>query len=95
MNPKNEIEVRKIEELGKNEKEEKIQKEYQKLRKIFEKASNEALELADGLLKETAYLKVELDYMRKILNETGMIKIHPQDVSKQKALPIANEYRSV
>lgn len=70
-----------------------MQKEIEKLKKIFKNIEENTLNLIQGLLRETAYLKVELNWMREILNETGMIQVHPQNKNKQKNLPIANEYR--
>lgn len=75
------------------DKSEKIQKEVEKLKEIFKDCDQSSLKLIDGLIFETAFLTVELSEMRKILNDTGMIKIHPTDFTKQKPLPIANEYR--
>ena len=57
------------------------------------KAKQNELDLIQGLLEETAYQKTSLCEMREIMSETGMILIHPKDNKKQKALPIANEYR--
>ena len=75
------------------EKSEKIQKEFEKLQEVFEKCDEPLKKVINGLLQETAFLSVELQEMRTILENTGMIKIHPTDFTKQKALPIANEYR--
>ena len=86
-NRKNEIEAKKL------EKTEKIEKEYERLKEVFKNIDENSAKLIDGLLKETAYLKIELLEMREILNKSGMIKVHPNDYLKQKALPIANEYR--
>ena len=70
-----------------------IEKEYQNLRQIFSILEQNEFNLISGLLEETAYQKVTLCEMREIMSETGMILIHPHDNTKQKALPIANEYR--
>lgn len=75
------------------EKSEKIQKEFEKLQEVFEKCDDPLKKVINGLLQETAFLSVELQDMREVLENTGMIKIHPTDFTKQKALPIANEYR--
>lgn len=75
------------------EKTKKIEKEYERLKEVFKNIDENSAKLIDGLLKETAYLKIELLEMREILNKSGMIKVHPNDYLKQKALPIANEYR--
>lgn len=75
------------------EKSEKIQKEFEKLQEVFEKCDEPLKKVINGLLQETAFLSVELQEMRTILENTGMIKIHPNDFTRQKALPISNEYR--
>lgn len=75
------------------EKSEKIQKEFEKLQEVFEKCDEPLKKVINGLLQETAFLSVELQDMREVLENTGMIKIHPTDFTRQKALPIANEYR--
>lgn len=69
------------------------QQELKKITEIFKDVDKQQREIAEGLIQETAYLKSELWEMRQVLDKTGMIKIHPNDPSKQKALPIANEYR--
>lgn len=75
------------------EKNLEIQKEMEKLIEIFKNIDENTLNLIQGLLSETAYLKVELNRMREILDETGMIQVHPQNKNKQKSLAVANEYR--
>ncbi len=70
-----------------------IQKEFEKLKQIFSELEQKELDFISGLLEETAYQKVTLCEMREIMSETGMLLIHPKDSTKQKALPIANEYR--
>lgn len=70
-----------------------IQKEFEKLKQIFSELEQKELDFISGLLEETAYQKVTLCEMREIMSETGMLLIHPKDNTKQKALPIANEYR--
>ncbi len=70
-----------------------IQKEFEKLKQIFSELEQKELDFISGLLEETAYQKVTLCEMREIMSETGILLIHPKDNTKQKALPIANEYR--
>lgn len=70
-----------------------IQKEFEKLKQIFSKLEQNELDFISGLLEETACQKVTLCEMREIMLQTGMIQIHPKYSTKQKALPIANEYR--
>lgn len=74
-------------------KNEVYEKELEKINEIFEGVDEPQRKLAEGLIQETAYLKAELYEMHSVLDEVGLIKIHPTDKTKQKALPIANEYR--
>lgn len=75
------------------DRKQKYEKELEKLKQIFSELKTNEFDLIQGLLEETAYLKVSLYEMREMISETGMIQIHPKDNKKQKALPIANEYR--
>ena len=75
------------------DRKQKYEKEFERLKQIFSELEQNELELIQGLLEETAYQKVTLCEMREIMSETGMLLIHPKDNTKQKALPIANEYR--
>lgn len=82
--------MKNLKALSKNEI---YQQELEKIIEIFKEVEEPQRKLADGLIQETAYLKAELYEMHKVINEVGLIKIHKTDKSKQKALPIANEYR--
>lgn len=70
-----------------------IEKEKERLFKIFKNMEPDVLQLVSGLLEETACLKAVLSEMQEIIKECGLVKISPQDNSRQKSLPIANEYR--
>ncbi|WP_408610355.1 hypothetical protein [Cellulosilyticum lentocellum] len=74
-------------------KTEVFEQELEKLIEIFKDVEESKQKLVQGLLQETAYLKSELFVMHQVLDEVGMIKVHPTDKTKQKTLPIANEYR--
>lgn len=74
-------------------KTEVYEQELEKLIEIFKDVEESKQKLVQGLLQETAYLKSELFVMHQVLDEVGMIKVHPTDKTKQKTLPIANEYR--
>lgn len=68
-------------------------KEIQKLNEVFKDIDENERQLVDGLIQEAATLRTELFFMEDVIKESGLLKVHPQDKSKQKALPIANEYR--
>jgi len=90
MNPKNEIEVK---PLKCTDKMQVYQQEYVKLTEIFKDVEESKRKLVEGLIQETAYLKGELFDMKEILEETGMIRVNPNNKTMQKTMPIANEYR--
>lgn len=90
MNPKNRIEVV---DLTDETKINVYNKEIQKLNEVFKDIDENERQLVDGLIQEAATLRTELFFMEEVIKESGLLKVHPQDKSKQKALPIANEYR--
>jgi len=90
MNQKNGIEVKPLKELNKMQV---YEQELQKLTEIFKDVDESKRKLVEGVIQETAYLRGELFDMKKILEETGMIRINPNNKAMQKTIPIANEYR--
>ena len=67
----------------------KIQKEYERLKNLFDGIYENNLSLLDGSLMECARLKVELDDLHEIVKETGLIKFNPNNMSQQKELPVS------
>lgn len=67
----------------------KIEKEYQRIRLLFTEIDDKQLSLIDGAIQECARLKVELDDLHNIIAEAGQIKVHPDDFSLQKELPVS------
>ncbi|OOM81778.1 hypothetical protein CLPUN_09620 [Clostridium puniceum] len=74
-------------------KKEAYNKELNKLNEIFQDVEESDKKLVEGLIQDAAFLYAENYSLKKILDETGMIKIHPDNPSLQKPLPIAKEYR--
>lgn len=74
-------------------KKEAYNKELEKLNEIFIDVEESDKKLVEGLIQDAAFLYAENYELKQILNQTGMIKIHPDNPSLQKALPIAKEYR--
>ena len=66
-----------------------IQKEYERIKTLFEGVDELQLKLIDGALWEAARLRVELDNLHEIVKESGLIKVHPQNSSVQKELPVS------
>ncbi|WP_338630420.1 zinc-binding protein [Clostridium baratii] len=70
-------------------KDEKILKEYNRIKELFSGVDEKQLSLVDGAIVECARLKVELDDLHEIVKETGLIKYNPNNMSMQKELPIS------
>lgn len=66
-----------------------IEKEYQRIKELFSGIDEKQLNLIDGAIWECARLKKELDDLHKIIEETGLIKVNPNNSSMQKELPVS------
>lgn len=66
-----------------------VNQEYERLRLLFENADEKQLELIDGAIWETARLRVELNDLNRIVNETGLLKVNPNNAAQQKELPVS------
>lgn len=67
-----------------------IQKEYERILALFKDVIDEKqLALLDGSIWECARLKVELDSLHKMVNETGLVKTNPKNPTMQKELPVS------
>jgi hypothetical protein len=68
-------------------------KELNKLNEIFNDVDESYKKLVEGLIQDAAFLYAENYVLKQTSAQTGMIKIHPDNPSIQKPLPIAKEYR--
>lgn len=66
-----------------------IQKEYERLKMLFDGADDKQLSLIDGALWEAARLRVELEELHQIKKVSGLLKVNPNNMSQQKELPIS------
>lgn len=66
-----------------------IEKEYERIKELFSGIDENQLKLIDGAIWECARLKKELDDLHKIIKETGLVKINPNNPSMQKELPVS------
>ncbi len=69
--------------------EEKIEKEYIRIKSLFNEIDDKQLSLLEGTFVECARLKVELDDLHKIIVRTGLVKVHPSNYEMQKELPVS------
>lgn len=67
-----------------------IQKEYERVRALFDGCEDRQLELLDGLFREAARLRVELDMIHEKLKVTGPILTSPKNPAMQRISPAAN-----
>lgn len=69
--------------------EERIKKEYNRVKKIFADSDENLIKLLEGTIWEFARIKIELEDLHEIVKESGLIKIHPENPTMQKELPVA------
>lgn len=66
-----------------------IKQEYERIKELFSGVDEKQLELADGAIWECARLRIELNDLHKIIDESGLIKVHPKNPTMQKELPVS------
>lgn len=67
-------------------------KELARLREVFAKVDPEKADLVDGLIQDAAFLFAENAELRKVLAQTGTVKIHPDNPNLQKPVEAARQY---
>lgn len=66
-----------------------VKKEYERIKALFNGCDELQLQLLDGAFWECARLRVELDDLHDLISKTGLLKIHPQNPTMQKELPVS------
>ena len=66
-----------------------ISQEYERIKALFSGIDENQMQLIDGAIWECARLRVELNKLNAIINETGLIKVHPTNPTMQKELPVS------
>lgn len=72
-----------------------VKQEYQRIKALFADVDEKQLQLVDGAILEAARLRVELDRLHKIVKQSGLIKVDPNNPTRQKALPVSKELPKV
>lgn len=72
-----------------------FKKEYKRIKALFADVDEKQLQLVDGAIIEAARLRVELDRLNEIVKQSGLIKVDPNNPSRQKALPVSKELPKV
>jgi regulator of replication initiation timing len=73
-------------------KQDVYQQEFDKLTAIFQEVEEPKRKLIEGLVEEAAFLKAENYDLKKLIEQTGMRKVHPQRPDMQKQIPSAAQY---
>lgn len=65
--------------------------EHEKLTELFKDADESVKKLVEGLIQEAASFYADNYELRKLLNEIGLIKVHPQHKELKKLTTEAKE----
>lgn len=68
------------------------QKELDKLTEIFRDVDESKRRLVEGLIKDAAFLMAENYILKESIEQTGMVKVHPQHPEIQKPIEVAKQY---
>lgn len=73
----------------------KTKQEYERIKALFADVDEKQLQLVDGAIIEAARLRVELDRLHAIVKVSGLVKVDPNNPTRQKALPVSKELPKV
>lgn len=68
------------------------QQEFEKLTEIFSDVDESKRRLVEGLIEDACFLKSENHALKLILEEIGMVNIHPENKKLQKPVEAARQY---
>jgi hypothetical protein len=66
-----------------------IKQEYERIKVLFVSCDDNQLALLDGSFWECARLRVELDNLHKIVLQTGLVRVNPDNPNQQRELPVS------
>lgn len=66
-----------------------IGQEYERIHSLFAGADEAQVELLDGAMREAARLRIELNNLNRIVQQTGLIRVNPDNPLQQKELPVS------
>lgn len=82
----------KIEKSRDQVKKTDFERERDKLLELFEITDESEKKLVEGLIDDAAFIRTENTKLREIMKETGMVRIHPDNVGLQKPLEVSKQY---
>ncbi len=68
-----------------------IKNEIDRLKAQFEGVDESKLNVLDALINQAAHETIYLKKLNAQAMETGLVKVHPDDNTVQKVLPVSNE----
>lgn len=68
------------------------EREYKKLSELFSEVDESKRKLVEGLIDDAAFLRSENHTLKKSMEITGMVKIHPDKPDVQKTVESAKQY---
>ena len=66
-----------------------VKQEYLRIAELFKDVDEKQLALVEGAILEAARLRVQLNHLNEIVEKTGLLKIHPENPTIQKELPVS------
>ena len=83
--------------VGKKTRENRIKDERKRLAKVFENLQEDAKGLAEGLIDNMAYMRIELEDIRDDINKNGRVEMFRQGDQEpyERIRPVANDYNNL
>lgn len=83
--------------MGKKTRENRIKDERKRLAKVFENLQEDAKGLAEGLIDNMAYMRIELEDIRDDINKNGRVEMFRQGDQEpyERIRPVANDYNNL
>jgi len=77
-------------------KDEKIDKEIKRLKEIYKEVDQRKTKTLEGLIQECGFMRITLEELRKIINETGVVDEMPQgDYTILRESPYVKTYHTM
>ena len=68
-----------------------FKQEYDRIKALFVDVDEKQLQLVDGAIIEAARLRVKFDKLHDIVKVSDLIKVDPNNPTRQKVLPVSKE----
>ncbi len=68
------------------------QAEFDKLTDVFSEVEESKRRLVEGLIEDAAFLYAENWELRRLIGQTGTVRVHPERPELQKPVPAATQY---